>query len=412
MKRAVQISIVALCTGCGGLLGFHDGALAQGKEGDPCGTSATDPSCDNGRACDNGTCKPLSSNCVDGGSDCREGGADPTTGTVASFKGDPGGVLASSGFVYFAHDDTISGCAAQDPCPRPQTMYFNPVNPHPRVLAHYGSLVAWADPVAGKVSYCFFGALARCGTATTFDQPGVRAMTTDYSSGNLYLVNGGTGPTGKDSELRVLSQRPAVSITTVTTLPAASALTAMVSDGPQRKFVQIGRVGFSVVTPTGLDAGPSVVHTLVDEDPALAAPATASILIVGRRVLWTRAADRGGGISQCAILEGAVVCDPLSVRSFAGANDEITAATSNADSVVWARHTSNDDELYFCKPSASDMSEGACVPVRLAKGLRGRVSAITIEPAPLGPDNPAKKVYFVVSEPSTGNVFVERAQIP
>jgi hypothetical protein len=314
--------------------------------------------------------------------------------------------------VYFAHDNVISGCAGQVPCPQPQTMYSSTIDPRPRILSGDGSLVVWADPVAGRLSRCFFGMLSRCDTAISWDQPGIRAITAESSTGDVYLVNGGTGPTGKESEVRVISDRNGGSVATLTTLPTASALTAIVSDGPQRKLVQIGRLAYSVFTPSGVDAGPSVVNTLVDEGPALAPPAAAAIMVVARRVVWTRAADRGGGLAQCPILEGSVVCDPASVRPFAGANDEITAATSTADTVVWARHAAGDDELDYCKPPTGDTSEHACLPVRPAKVLAGRVSAIAIEPTPIGPDNPAKKVYFVVSDPSTGATFIERAQIP
>lgn len=413
MKRAIEIAILALCTGCGAILGFQDGSLALGKDGQPCQAGVTDQECASGLSCDEGTCRSPSSICARSDAGCLEGGnGDPTSGTVASFTGEPGGILAMNGYVYFAHDEVISGCAGQIPCPQPQIMYSNPIDPRPRILVNDGSLVAWADPVAGRLSRCFFGMLMRCDTALSWDQPGIRAVTADSTTGDLFVVNGGTGPTGSASDLRVISDRGGGSITTVATLPTANATSAIVSDGPQRKLVQIGRVAYSVFTPSGIDAGASIVNTLVDEGLAVSPPSTAAIMVVARRVVWTRTADQGGGLSQCPILEGAVVCDPDSVRLFAGRNDEITAATSTADTVVWARHAVGVDEIYSCKPPIGDTSEHACLPVLLAKVLRGRVSAIAIEPTPVGPNNPARKVYYVVSDPSTGATFIERGQIP
>lgn len=412
LSSIVPLVLLLLGTGCGAILGFHDGKGGDGVEGDSCQPGVGAEGCANGFTCYRGACRSLASVCSDGGGGCEQSGGDPTTGTVATFRGEPGGLIAVNGFVYFTHDDGVFGCAGAQACPNPQVMYSNEINPHPRVITLDGSLVAWADPVAGQLSRCFFGMLDRCRTVRTDSQPGLQAMTVDPALGELYVVAGGAGAKGKESELRQITDRNGGAATVVATLPSTSQAVAIASDGPQRKFVQIGRAAYSVFTPTGADAGPSLVNMLAGEDPALAPPATAAIMVVGRRVVWTRPADRGGGFSQCAILDGSKACDPSSVTLFAGANDEITAAAATNNTVVWARTAGAESEVYFCKPYLADTSAQACRPELLAKGLAGRISAIAIEPTSLGPNNPSRKLYFVRSESQTGNVFIERAQLP
>jgi hypothetical protein len=405
--RRTALALFALSTGCSAILGFHDGTAARGVEGDPC-DDGTRASCAAGLTCQLAHCMPVT--CADA-SCAPDSGGGPTSTVVTSFIGEPGGLVALTGYVYYTRDNGVYGCSATQPCDVEQVMYSQPIDPRPRVISAYGSLVAWADPVAGKLSYCYFGMLNRCNSALTLDERGVRALATDLSTGELYLVNAGSG-TGQSSDLRVYARDSAVTTRTVATLPSTSGLVSVVADGSQRQFVQIGRTAYSVVTPVGADAGPSVVNALASEDAGLPAPATAAILVASRRVIWTRAADEGDGLSQCPIAEGEIACDPATIKPFAAAGDAVTAAASTANMVVWARLRGTSSDVYFCKPTPSDFSERACTPTLLVGDRVGRISALTIEPSPVGPDNPTKRVFFVLTEPGSGRVSIERATLP
>ncbi|MDB4937370.1 MAG: hypothetical protein JWP87_4342 [Labilithrix sp.] len=405
---SVLLVLCASGVGCSAILGFHDGALAQGREGEPCNVEGTHTGCADGLTCRGDRCVAQTAcdgGCTDGGN--GDAGGDPAV--IATLDGTPGDVLSLNGFVYFTHTGGVYGCAADKPCPMPAVMYAQSVNPSPQVLAPYGSLVTWADPVAGKLSYCYFGQLVRCSSATTFTEPGVSAVTTDTSTGRLYWVNRNAG--AKQSDLRALATDGTNQTSTIVTLPAAGTGVSLASDGPQRKLVQIGRSAFSIFTPTGSDAGPSVVHELVKEDPLLAEPAKAAIMVSARRVIWTRASDRGGGLAQCEILEGETTCEPTSVTTFAAAGMDVTAAAATSDRVVWAQRGGSGTEVWTCAPTPGDFSERACVPERLA-GELGRVSALTIEPSVQGPDVVARYAYFVMSELKTPSFVVERVRLP
>lgn len=408
MNRAIRrgaLALFALSTGCSTLLGFHDGTAARGAAGDPCDDAR---GCGDGLACALARCVPAA--CGDGGcAPTTEGGA--ASGVVTTFTGEPGGLVARDGYVYYTRDSAVYGCSATAPCDAEHVMFSQPIDPRPRVISPYGSLVAWADPVAGKLSYCYFGMLNRCSMALTLDEPGVRALASDPSSGRLYLVNTGSGA-GQSSDLRVYARDNAVPSSTVATLPGTSALASVATDGAQRQFVQLGRTAYSVVTPVGADAGPSAVHALVSEDAALSPPATAAILVAARRVIWTRASDRGNGLSQCAITEGETACDAATIKPFAAAGDDVTAAASTPDLVAWATQRGGTSDVSFCKPTPGDFSERACTPTLLASGRVGRISALTIEPSPIGPDMPPKRVFYVLAEQGTGRVTIERALLP
>jgi hypothetical protein len=176
--------------------------------------------------------------------------------------------------------------------------------------------------------------------------------------------------------------------------------------------VQVGRAAYSVVTPVGVDAGPSVVHALAPEDIALVPPATAAILVSARRVIWTRGANQGNGMSQCPIVEGETACDPATIQPFAAAGDDVTAAASTPDTVVWATQKGSTSDVYSCKPTPSDFSQQACTPTALATGLVGRITALAIERGLVGPDAASKRVFFVLTEPSGGKVTIQRTQLP
>lgn len=406
--RRAAVALFALSTGCSAVLGFREGTLARGLEGDPC-ADGMQGECAAGLTCQTAHCAPPST--CDGGG-CAPDGSAPTSAVITSFVGEPGGLIAVNGYVYFTHDDAVYGCSTTQPCPTGQVVYSQPINPRPRLIAIYGSQVAWADSVAGKVSYCFLGMLNRCNAAISFDEPGVAALTTETSSGNLYFVNTGAG-TGGESELRRHDGRSVgMATTTIATLPTTGPLVSVVSDGPQSQFVQIGRMAYSVFTPVGADAGPSIVHALEPDDSLISPPAAAAIMVIGRRVVWTRPLGKGGGFAQCPIVEGEVACDPAKIRTFAAAAEEVTAAASTSDRVVWAHRTDDTSDISFCKPSPLDFSERACTPTVLVTGLAGRVSAMTVEPSPLGPDSPSKRVFFVLSDANSGKIEIRRVDLP
>jgi hypothetical protein len=406
--RRAALALVALCTGCSAVLGFHDATSARGLQGDPCDEGAQ-TECASGLSCQHAHCISADG-CGEGGCSA-EGGVGPASSVVASFVGEPGGLVVVDEYVYYAHDSAVYGCTATQPCNTEQIMYSQAVDPRPRGMSLYGNLVAWTDPVAGKISYCYMSMLNRCNMAFTLNESGVRALAPEPTSGDLYFVNAGAG-TGQSSDLRVHTQRNLGQTRTIATLPATSALVSLVTDGSQRQFVQLGRAAYSVVTPVGADAGPSVVHALAPEDVALVPPATAAILVAARRVIWTRGADQGNGMSQCPIVEGETACDPATIEPFAGAGDDVTAAASTADTVVWATRKGSTSDVFSCRPTPSDFSERACAATVLAAGLVGRISAIAIEPKLFGPDPASKRVFFVLTEPAGGKVSIQRTLLP